>query len=68
MKEVARASWPEFFMASMLVSETDARLTTSVSSGVKLVSPRAMYPVSRAVISWRTQPLPSGSLNEANEA
>ena len=45
-----------------------AALTTFVSSGVKLVSPGAMYPVSRAVTSWKTQALPSGSLSEANEA
>ena len=46
----------------------DACLTTFVSSGVKLVSPGAICPVSRAVISWNTQPLPSGSLNEAYDA
>ena len=45
-----------------------ARRTRFVSSGVKLVSPAAMCPVSRAVTSWNTQPLPSGSLNEAYEA
>ena len=42
--------------------------TTFVSSGVKLVSPGAIWPVSRAVTSWNTQPLPSGSLNEAYDA
>ena len=45
-----------------------ARRTTFASSGVKLVSPASMCPVSRAVTSWNTQPLPSGSLNEAYEA
>jgi hypothetical protein len=42
--------------------------TTFVSSGVKLVSPASMCPVNRAVTSWNTQPLSSGSLNEAYEA
>ena len=42
--------------------------TQFVSSSVKLVSPAAMCPVSRAVTSWSSQPLPSGSLNEAYEA
>ena len=42
--------------------------TTLVSSGVKLVSPSSMCPVSRAVISWNIQALPSGSLKVAKEA
>ena len=67
-KTMALGSWPRSSTLSMPDLRAHARLTTFVSSGVKLVSPVAMYPVSRAVISWNTQPLPSGSLNEAYEA
>jgi hypothetical protein len=31
------------------------------------VAARSMRPGSRVVTSWNSQPLPSGSLNEANE-
>ena len=45
-----------------------ARRSADASSvdDVKVVSP-STRPGNRAVISWSSQPLPSGSLNEANE-
>jgi hypothetical protein len=33
----------------------------------KLVVPESMRPASRVVTSWRSQPLSSGSLNDAKE-
>jgi hypothetical protein len=46
-----------------------ARLSAAARSAdeANAVSSASMRPGNRAVISWNSQPLPSGSLNEANE-
>src|SRR5262249_40192666 len=46
----------------------DARRSAIASSDVEAnAAPASTRPGRRAVISWNSQPLPSGSLNEANE-
>ena len=59
--------WPS--RASYLPWAASARRNAAARSfaDVKLVAPESIRPASRVVISWNSQPLPSGSRNEANE-
>jgi hypothetical protein len=55
-----------------LQQETPACLSrappsATATADVKVVVAESMRPGSRVVISWNSQPLPSGSWNDANE-
>src|SRR6266849_7135581 len=59
--------WPVRFSCSPCAASARRSAPASSVDEVNIVSSASTRPGNRTVSSWSSQPLPSGSLNEANE-